>query len=395
MAEARKLDEKFVKSVSPTHRHEEYPDTMVLGLRLYVSKSGSKSYGFRKNPYGYVALGSVTEIGLPKARKIAADIRTKFAAGGNPIQDMKVAKGLSRDAATSTSPTLVDAWQQYKDRVLPSKSASHQRNMAGSMERHYLPKFGKRTPGDVTRREHVAFRELHEAQRPAEMRQMKAYISAFYKWMAQTSDYMDLVEGPPNMGKVNAAQVVRTRKLTEPDDIRAYWRALSTLTPRAGALALQFKWLCNKRGIEVQRMTPDQIDFRRATWTLPDVENKAKNVVQPLTPKMQELIRDALGNRATGYVFSTTGGDNFVTLGSKLAKAAVAAAGTGHISFHDYRRTFSTQLEEMGVPSRVLKLTEGHYDKGIEAHYQQATKRPLDEQLEAYQKWEQFLGVGI
>jgi hypothetical protein len=68
------------------------------------------------------------------------------------------------------------------------------------MERHYLPKFGKRTPGDVTRREHVAFRELHEVKRPAEMRQMKAYISAFYKWMAQTSDYMDLVEGAPNMG---------------------------------------------------------------------------------------------------------------------------------------------------------------------------------------------------
>ena len=80
-----------------------------------------------------------------------------------------------------------------------------------------------------------------------------------------------------------------------------------------------------------------------------------------------------------------------MTLGSKLANAAVAAAGTGHISYHDYRRTFSTQLEEMGVPSRVLMLTEGHYDKGIEAHYQQATKRPLDEQLEAYQKWEQFL----
>ena len=59
---------------------------MVRGLRLYVSKSGSKSYGFRKNPYGYVALGSVTEISVQQARKIAADIRTKFAAGGNPIQ---------------------------------------------------------------------------------------------------------------------------------------------------------------------------------------------------------------------------------------------------------------------------------------------------------------------
>jgi hypothetical protein len=50
-------------------------------------------------------------------------------------------------------------------------------------------------------------------------------------------------------------------------------------------------------------------------------------------------------------------------------------------------------VTDVASAGRVLKLTEGHYDKGIEAHYQQATKRPLDEQLEAYQKWEQFLGV--
>jgi integrase len=164
---------------------------------------------------------------------------------------------------------------------------------------------------------------------------------------------------------------------------------------RRGALALQFKWLSNKRGIEVQRMTPDQIDWRREIWSLPDVENKAKSVVQPLTPKMQAILREALGNRSGGYLFSTTGGEKKVSLSSKLQGAAVEAAGTPYISCHDYRRTFSTQLEEMAVPSRVISLTEGHYDRGIEAHYQQATVRPLDEQLEAYRKWEQFLGVGI
>ena len=34
------------------------------------------------------------QLASSKARKIAADIRTKFAAGGNPISDMKAAKRL-------------------------------------------------------------------------------------------------------------------------------------------------------------------------------------------------------------------------------------------------------------------------------------------------------------
>jgi len=267
--------------------------------------------------------------------------------------------------------------------------------MARSMEKHFLADFGKRAPDEVSRREFIAFREKHEIERPAEMRQMKAYISAFYKWMAETSAYMDYVDGPPNLGKINATANIRTRKLIDETDIRSYWRALDTVTPRATALALRFKFLSNKRGIEVRRLTPDQIDFRREVWSLPDVRNKAIGVQQPLTPTMLSLIHEALGNRSTGYVFSTTGGEKMVAFSSKITKYVAAEAGCEHISYHDYRRTFSTGLEELGVPHRVIKLTEGHYDRGIEAHYQQATVRPLDEQLAAYRKWEALLGVRV
>lgn len=388
------LSKSFCKSVEPTDKTVEYADDdpAYRGLRLVVTGRGIKTFAFRSNPH-YQSIGVFPAVSLAAARKQVADWKLALNAGQNPFDEIKAAKAAMSRAANAKDPTLNDAWLDYKAIVLPDKSESHQRNMGRSMTAHYLSRFGKRTPGDVTRREHMAFREEHEKARPAEMRQMKAYISAFYTWMSETSAYMDLVEGPPNIGRVNAPRGVRTRKLMEPDDIRSYWQALDTLTPRAGALALQFKWLSNKRGIEVQRMTPDQIDWRRETWALPDVENKARNVTQPLTPRMVAILCEALGNRSAGYVFSTTGGEKRVTLGSKLAKAAVAAAGTPHISLHDYRRTCSTQLEEMGVPSRVISLTEGHYDRGIEAHYQQATVRPLDEQLDAYRKWEAFLGV--
>ena len=395
MAAPRKLDMRFVRSAQPTHRHEEYPDTEVPGLRLYVSKKGSMSYGFRRNPYGYKTIGKVGEISLGEARKIAAQWKVQFSAGQNPFEEMKRKKREMQVSADHRKPTLTDAWLQYKSAILVSKSEDHKRNMARSMEKHFLADFGKRAPDEVSRREFIAFREKHEIERPAEMRQMKAYISAFYKWMAETSAFMDYVDGPPNLGKINATANIRTRKLIDETDIRSYWRALDTVTPRATALALRFKFLSNKRGIEVRRLTPDQIDFRREVWSLPDVRNKAIGVQQPLTPTMLSLIHEALGNRSTGYVFSTTGGEKMVAFSSKITNYVAAEAGCEHISYHDYRRTFSTGLEELGVPHRVIKLTEGHYDRGIEAHYQQATVRPLDEQLAAYRKWEALLGVRV
>jgi integrase len=140
-------------------------------------------------------------------------------------------------------------------------------------------------------------------------------------------------------------------------------------------------------------MTPDQIDFRREIWTLPDVRFKAKGVMQPLTPKMLELIREALGNRSSGYVFSSTDGDKRVTFGTKIKKHLTAESKCEEISYHDYRRTFSTKLQELDVHPRVISLTEGHFDRGIEAYYQQATVKPLDEQLDAYRKWKALLGL--
>ena len=140
-------------------------------------------------------------------------------------------------------------------------------------------------------------------------------------------------------------------------------------------------------------MTPDQVDFKRQVWTIPAYASKNnRKIEQPLTPLMIEIIQAALGNRTNGFVFSNTIGEKQVMLAStKLHRAICEEAGTDYISTHDYRRTITTGLEELGVPARVLKLIKGHYDKGIEEHYAQAEKRPRDEQLVAYQKWEEFI----
>ena len=105
-----------------------------------------------------------------------------------------------------------------------------------------------------------------------------------------------------------------------------------------------------------------------------------------------EIIREALGNRSSGFVFSNTKGEKQVTLTTvKLHRAICERARTDYISTHDYRRTITTGLEEAGVPHRVLALIKGHYERGVEEHYAQAEKRPRDEQIDAYRKWESLL----
>jgi len=395
MANKMLLTKEFAQRAEPDpKRNLEFRDSEVKGFGLYVSPKGHKAWFFRQNPYGYTQLGSIKEKGVAKARREAAAMKDQIRAGRNPFEELKRAKRELTRAATETKPTLLEAWNRYEQEVVSTKSDSHRRNASGSMRRNFLSKFGNRAPNEITRKEFLAFREAHERARPAEMRHMKSYIVSFYKWMAESASYMDFVGEIPHLGQVKAPQNIRTRKLTQQSHIQALWKALDGLQPRVGALAVKFLILSNRRGIEVRRMTPQQIDFDRRLWEIPADQNKSgREIRQPLTPKMMAIIQEAIGNRPSGYVFSTTQGERMVALGSKMTNAMVAAANIPHISFHDIRRTISTGMEELGVPHRVISLTAGHFSAGIEEHYRQAERRPQQEMLNAYLQWEKFVGA--
>ena len=398
-----KLDAAFCKNVQPGPKTTEYSDAdpAYRGLRLVVTPNGDKAFAFRSNPH-YQTIGTLPACKLAYARERVADWKLRLKAGQNPFTEIKAAKREARVPTVSGTPTIAELWDEYDREYLAKKSDKHRESANRSMRKHFLPVFG-RTPFDaVIGRDLHAFRLKHETARLREMEQMKAYLSGLVSWLARHEAYQDAewMAKPPRFGKIERDRRtnsgVRTRKLVRESDIRAYWRALNERAgPRATMLALQMLFLSNKRGIDVQRMTADQIDFERLIWRIPVTKN-GRPVEQPLTQQMVDVIKQALGNRTNGYVFSSDMGDGQVWLkSSKLHRAICDAAGTDYISTHDYRRTCTTALQELGVPERVWKLMEGHYDKGVEAHYAQAERRPRDEQLAAYRKWEAFLAGDV
>ena len=396
-----KLTASFCKSVPPQQKKIEYADTEAgyRGLRLVVSSTGDKRFAFRSNPH-FQTIGTYPATTLAQARKIVATWKLALNAGQNPFLEIKANKRAARMPIVSDVPTLAELWEQYSSEYLITKSEKHRVNANRTMRKHFLPVFGNLPFNEVNGHALHAFRIKHTKERLREMEQMKAYLSGMVSWMRQHEVYQtaDFMANPPQFGRVERDKRknsgIRYRKLVREQDIRAYWQALRTVEgPRATMLAYQFLFLTNKRGAEVRRMTLDQIDFERSLWTIPaEMSKNGREVVQPLTPLMIDIIREAVGNRQSGYVFSNTMGDSQIWLTSaRLHRRIISAAGTDYISTHDYRRTVTTGLEEMGVPARVLQLTKGHYDKGIEAHYAQAEKRPREEQMSAYLKWENFL----
>ena len=398
-----KLSQIFCKTVGPSDRLVEYADDnpAYRGLRLVVTKSGDKAFAFRSNPY-YQTIGSYPAISLAKAREQTAKWKLAINAGESPFKAIKERKKEARHPPTSNVPTIGELWDEYDREYLVATSKKHRTNANRSMRKHFLPVFGTMPINHVPGQTLHSFRIKHSAERLREMEMMKTYLSAMINWAREHEIHQSgyYLSTPPQFGRIDRKRSkqnrIRTRKLTRTDDIRAYWQALhNTHGPRATMLALQFLFLTCKRGIEVQRLTLDQIDFEHGAWIIPaEISKSKREVSQPLTLAMSRIITEAAGNRTNGYVFSNTSGEKQVMLANaKLHRRICDEAGTSYISTHDYRRTISTRLEEMGTPARVLSLIKGHYDFGIAVHYDQAEKRPRDEQLEAYKRWQDFLGV--
>jgi integrase len=95
----------------------------------------------------------------------------------------------------------------------------------------------------------------------------------------------------------------------------------------------------------------------------------------PLAPLVVEAICDQLppGADANVLVFAGPGGGNYVAAGTRtvlsrhglrrMYQTAVKRADLGHLQLrgpHDFRHTFSTWLEDAGIPARVIDELMGH-----------------------------------
>ena len=87
-----KLNDTYIKKLRPLDKLFSVGDSEVPGLRIYVEKSGTKTFYFAYKPnhqknWVRFKLGNFNIINLPKARTMAKQYGTAIIDGKEPVED--------------------------------------------------------------------------------------------------------------------------------------------------------------------------------------------------------------------------------------------------------------------------------------------------------------------
>lgn len=148
----------------------------------------------------------------------------------------------------------------------------------------------------------------------------------------------------------------------------------------------------------------DHFDLETGLWTIPaelmkSQDNAAGQAhIVHLSPMAVDLVRQAINNRAAGYVFTAVT-NPFKPLSASYFTGRhtvwLQRMGIPHATIHDYRRALSTHSAELGIAPHISEKILAHKMGGVMAVYNKAQyleARKLA--LHAYSDWVQGVTHG-
>jgi integrase len=204
------------------------------------------------------------------------------------------------------------------------------------------------------------------------------------------------------VASTNKAVIERPRDRALSDtEIVDLWQACEGAGDYGSILKLLLM-LGARRG-EVGGMCADEVDLEKGTWTIPAWRTKnGQQHVLPLSDGALKIIKQALADRPTGYLFGRRGGHGFAgwahardTLDKRLAANKVEGS-SERFHVHDLRRTCAVGLQRLGVRTEVIERALNHRSgvyRGITGTYQAYSF--ADEMRVALTRWDVHIGTLI
>ncbi|MGI8851893.1 MAG: tyrosine-type recombinase/integrase [Methyloceanibacter sp.] len=451
------LTDSAVKKLRPRKVRREVPD--AHGLHLVIQPSGAKSWAVRyRRPDGRpvkLTLGTVDVTGaelrgepvigghltLTAARKLTSEVQRQRALGNDPVADKKAEKLHRRhhilDSGEATFPNAVKFYiaegrrKRVRKGVLknrgwrdtaqilglryPEDGGEPEIIVGGLCERWASKPIAEVTAEDVE----VVVEEARERGIPGRPRRNKAAsdvrkremagtLRAMFNWLLSkkrttaSGKRSPWIASNPAVGVDKPdAPLARDRVLnTDPnkrkaDELRWFWKATEKLGNPFTAM-LKTMLLTGQRRSEVADMTIEELSDDLSKWTIPASRTKnGREHTVPLPMMVCEILGGVIGDKTSGYVFTTTGKtpvSGFSKLKRKLDERMLAAAHEGDPKatippwrLHDLRRTFITGANEIGVEPHIVEAVVNHSLQGIAAVYNKATYAP--QRLAALERW--------
>jgi integrase len=388
------LNDTRIKALKP--KAARYSVSDGGGLVLEVMASGSKVWRYRYTLHGVrqpmVTIGDYPAISLLDARERARRYTEIVARGVSPVADAKKDRGAAK--RLDTVKEFAEDW--YTNIVAPM-SPEYARTTKRALEKDVYPAIGNKSLTDVTPGDVLAICDRVKARGAPKMALStrniikRLYEYAIARQLALTNPAQAVV------ARFIATQESRTRVLT-PEEIGTLLRAIyKSDIRRALKLAIHLLILTMVRKAELTEAEWTEFDLDAGIWRIPakrmkkDKEHWVYLSSQAVT--MLRELHEQTGNHT--HVFPSTRGPGHKPISKSTLNQAVRALSIDvqHFVLHDFRRTASTHLHEMGQSSDAIEKALAHTIKGIKGVYNRA--QYADERRKILQLWADFVDAQI
>jgi integrase len=391
----RQLNVLSVRTVQAKVRPGYYCDGG--GLYLQVSQSGSKSWIFRFRLHGRareMGLGSLTAIGLAKARERAQECRAALAEGNDPIEARDAAQRATR-LAQARSKTFKECAEAF---ILANragwKNKKHIEQWSNTLDTYCYPTLGKLPVATVATDDVMRVLEPMWHNKTDTAKRVRGRIEKILSWAkarglrdganpAQWRGHLDQML--PSPAKVARVQHHPAMPFDQVPGFMKKVRELQGVAPRA----LELIVLTATRTAEGIGARAAEFDLAKSVWTIPAERMKAgREHKVPLSRAAAAIAAAAVdGADESGALFANRAG---APLSNMACLAVLKRMGLDQFTVHGFRSSFRDWASERtSFPREVIEMSLAHAigDK-VEAAYRRGDL--FEKRKKLMQAWADF-----
>lgn len=360
------LSDTAVRQAKP--RDKTYTMADTLGLSLYVSTGGVKSWHFRFVLLGKqirISLGTYPEVSLKDARTKRDEARELVAKGIDPREVRREQKEATILSRGMTFRRVYEEWLKFRSQSL---AAGTLKGIRIAMDNDVLPALGDRQISSIKRADVITLIRRIEGR--------GAITSAVKtrQWMSQVFRYAiatGVLETDPSAemhAVTEKIDVYRHRPFASFGEIPSILKSIHEC--EAGEIAkaavmLLIYTAC--RPGEIRYAEWSEVDMASETWTIPASRMKMRrDHVIPLSKQAVQLLHAMLPiSGDCRYIFPNRSDYNR-PIGTNYATNVMAMCGLqGRQSPHGFRHLFSTEMNHRGYNSDWIERQLAHADDSV------------------------------
>lgn len=394
------LTDTKIKKLKPEDRLYRIAD--FKGLAIEVKPSGVKAWRFRYRFDGKASMMSLGEypiVTLAEARVKRDQARELLDKGINPTQykrDKQEQRKLDAEAlqAEQDKMTFNDLFLLWHKHNSETWTYSHARDIRERIDKHLIPQIGYLPLDDIKPMDMIhALKKIEQGGRVETTRRIKQYANRIFKFGI---GFGHCERNPASELPNDIFQKAEKSNYAHTTDAKVLTQIINAIDDYTGDIitrkALELAPYVFLRSKELAGLEWCEIDYESGVIEIPAERMKKKRAhLVPISSKVKEIL---------DYMHPLSGDSKYVfpsprtksrPIGEQTLNPALHRLGFKNIqTFHGFRHTASTMLNEMGFIGDIIEKQLAHEETNkVRGAYNKALY--IEQRKEMMQAWSDYL----